>query len=95
MGFILPTNLIIFKLSNIVNIEAIRWIIRAINVSGQFWIPLSIIVAIHGPSESNKNLLNLLVPCNSPHRIGISGTSTSLIGMIDHFGHTIVATNNS
>ena len=58
MSFIPQTNLIIFNISKVVNIEAIRWTIRARNSYGKFYILLSIIDIIQGLLKSNKNLIN-------------------------------------
>ena len=95
VGFIPLTNLKIFKRSKLVNIEEIGCIFHAINVFRQVWIPVSIIAVVHSLSKSNKNLINPSVMRNSPYCIGITGTSTSLIGILEHFGHTIVSTNIS
>ena len=94
MGFVPPINLIILNISKLINIESIRWVINAINVSRQVWIPLLIIAVVHGLSKLNMNLLNPLVTCNSPYHIGINGASTYLIVILDHFGNNILETNN-
>ena len=94
IDFIPPTNLKIFELSNIFNIEAIRWIVRARNLSRQFLIPIYIIAITHGLSNPNKNLINPLVMCNSPYCIVIAVTSTSPIVILEHFSHMIISTNN-
>ena len=85
IGFIPPTNLRIFKISNLSNIEASRWITHDRNFCGQVWIPLSTIFFVNSISNSNNNLLNLLVTCNIPYLIGTTIYSTSLIGTLDQF----------
>ena len=93
IGLIPPTNLIILNLSKIVNIESIRWIIHARNISGKIWILLSIISFICGLYNFNNNFLKTLINLNRPYQIGVTGYSNYIIGMLDYFGHTIVATN--